>query len=67
MERKYLKNLIEWMNDPFRKPLMVWGARQVGKTYLIEDLFAKVFYSDKYLRIECSDDDDFVDFVTKKN
>ena len=29
-------------------PLMVWGARQVGKTYLIEDLFAKAFYSDKY-------------------
>lgn len=67
MERKYLQNLIEWMNDPFRKPLMVWGARQVGKTYLIEDLFAKVFYSDKYLRIDCSDDDDFVDFVTKNN
>lgn len=28
MKRKFLKDLIEWMNDPRRKPLMVWGARQ---------------------------------------
>ena len=40
MQRKYLKDLIEWMNDPKRKPLMVWGARQVGKSYLVEELFA---------------------------
>lgn len=56
MERKYLKDLIKWNNDKNKKPLMIWGARQVGKTYLIEELFAKVFYKDKYLRIDCSDD-----------
>lgn len=67
MERKYLQDLINWMNDPMRKPLMVWGARQVGKTYLIKDLFADVYYPGKYLRIDCSDDDDFVDFVMKND
>ncbi len=63
MERKYLKNLIDWSNDTDRKPLLVLGARQVGKSYLIEELFAKKFYKDKYLRIDCSDDPDFVNYV----
>ena len=67
MERKYLEALLGWKDDPRRKPLMVWGARQVGKTYLIEDLFAKVYYSDSYLRIDCSDDDDFVEYVESNN
>ena len=67
MERKYLQDLIDWSNDPMRKPLIVWGARQVGKTYLIEDLFAKVYYSGRYLRIDCSDDDDFVDYVSEND
>jgi len=31
MERKYLKNLIEWYEDEDRKPMLVLGARQVGK------------------------------------
>ena len=40
MERKYLKDLIKWVEDGDRKPLLVLGARQVGKSYLIEELFA---------------------------
>ena len=63
MERKYLKYLVDWKDSLNRKPLMVWGARQVGKTYLIKDLFADVFYKDKYLRIDCSDDSKFVNYV----
>lgn len=63
MKRKYLDDLIKWNNDSQRKPLMVWGARQVGKSYLIEELFAKVYYKDRYKRIDCSDDSDFVDYV----
>ena len=41
MKRKYLSKLEEWIQKPDRKPLMVWGARQVGKSYLVEELFAK--------------------------
>ena len=63
MRRKYLNDLIEWMNDPRRKPLMVSGARQVGKSYLIEELFAKEYYKNKYLKIDLSDDVDFVEFA----
>lgn len=63
MERKYLMSLKQWNRDPRRKPLMVWGARQVGKTYLIEELFAKSFYKGKYLRIDCSADSSFVKAV----
>ena len=43
MKRKYLNDLIAWNNDEGRKPLLVLGARQVEKTYLIEELFAKEY------------------------
>ena len=32
MERKYLKDLVNWMNDEDKKPLLVTSERQVGKT-----------------------------------
>ena len=35
MERFAEKQLISWKNNPHRKPLIVMGARQVGKTYLL--------------------------------
>ena len=51
MERKYLSNLINWLNNPLRKPLLIYGARQVGKTTLIKDLFAKKYF-EKYIYID---------------
>ena len=33
MERKITRYLIEWKNSRYRKPLILQGARQVGKTY----------------------------------
>lgn len=33
MERKIAKELIKWKNSADRKPLILQGARQVGKTY----------------------------------
>jgi len=33
MERKIFAKLIAWKNSPRRKPLIIKGARQVGKTY----------------------------------
>lgn len=67
MDRKYLKDLIEWNNDDDRKPLLVLGARQVGKTYLIKNIFAENYYKNSYLRIDCSNDSDFVDYVFKND
>ena len=36
MKRILYNSLIEWKNDPSRKPLVLEGARQVGKTWLIK-------------------------------
>lgn len=36
MERFIMKKLIEWKNSKHRKPLILKGARQVGKTYILK-------------------------------
>jgi predicted AAA+ superfamily ATPase len=38
MRRFFLNNLLDWKENPDRKALLVRGARQVGKTYLIREL-----------------------------
>ena len=43
LKRKIDKYLIEWKNNPDRKPLIVKGARQIGKTESIRN-FAKNNY-----------------------
>lgn len=43
MDRKIMSKLIEWKNDKERKPLILRGARQVGKTYIIKQ-FGKENY-----------------------
>lgn len=65
MYRKYIKNLIDWLNSDRRKPLMVWGARQVGKTTLIKDIFAEEFFKNKYIYIDCRIEHNFVDYCMK--
>lgn len=62
MKRILLEKLIDWKNHKARKPLIVWGARQVGKTYLIKELFAKVHYKDNYIYIDCKIEDEIRDF-----
>ena len=37
MERHAFKALQAWKNDPERKPLVLRGARQVGKTWLLQE------------------------------
>ena len=37
MKRDLYERLLAWKNSPSRKPMVVQGARQVGKTYLIEE------------------------------
>jgi len=38
IERKVDKKLIDWKNQPSRKPLLVRGARQVGKSSTVRNL-----------------------------
>lgn len=37
MRREAMSALLRWKNDPRRKPLMLRGARQVGKTWLVRE------------------------------
>lgn len=43
MKRDKLNDLIAWKNSPSRKPLLIRGARQVGKTWLMIE-FGKIYY-----------------------
>lgn len=43
MQRTLLNALIAWKNQPMRKPLLIDGARQTGKTYLLQELFGNTF------------------------
>lgn len=43
MYRKAIEKLIEWKNDNDRKPLILNGARQVGKTWILKE-FGKNYY-----------------------
>ncbi len=44
MKRLIDYHLLQWKDHPYRKSLVIWGARQVGKTYAIRE-FAKQFLS----------------------
>lgn len=43
MQRTLLSSLMAWKNQPLRKPLLIDGARQTGKTFLLQELFGKTF------------------------
>ena len=44
MYRNIIEKLKAWKNSEFRKPLILAGARQVGKTYILKE-FGKTEYS----------------------
>ena len=65
MERIALQKLIDWNGNKRKKPLIVWGARQVGKTYLVEELFAKKYYKNNYIYIDCKKEDEIRKFCSE--
>ncbi len=50
MKRMAEQELISWMNSSRRKPLIIRGARQVGKTWLAENILASQF--DSFVKID---------------
>jgi len=50
MERYVYNDLISWKEKQRRKPLLLRGARQVGKTWLIEKLAQEHF--EFYLKVD---------------
>ena len=45
MKRSVYSDLLAWKNSPDRKPLLLQGARQTGKTWLMEEFGKKEFKS----------------------
>lgn len=64
MERIALQKLIDWNNNKRKKPLIIWGARQVGKTYLAKELFAEKYYKSSYIYIDCKKEDEIREFCS---
>lgn len=68
MERTAYQKLIEWKGKKNRKPLVLNGARQVGKTWLLKEFGSKEFETFAY--INCDDTPEmkvsFSDFDTER-
>jgi len=56
MERKIVKSLEEWKLRPVRKPLLLQGARQVGKTYSVLEFGRTHYRNTLYVSLEDSRD-----------
>jgi predicted AAA+ superfamily ATPase len=54
MERKEMYNLKKWKNSRSRKPLIIRGARQVGKTWLMKEFGKKEYTQLVYINFESS-------------
>lgn len=66
MKRNAIENLITWKADRERKPLVVRGARQVGKTWLMKE-FGQTCY-DSFVYFNFDEEDELKSiFETNKN
>lgn len=52
MERFLMEKLVEWKNRPRRKPLILNGARQVGKTWLLKEFGRAQFDNVAYVNLD---------------
>lgn len=52
MKRKIINQLIEWKNFSERKPLILQGARQIGKTYIVNEFAATQYQNYVYCNFE---------------
>lgn len=67
MKRSVYTKLIEWKNSKDRKPLILNGARQVGKTWLLKEFGSREYENTAY--INCDEVEEmnnvFTDFNTE--
>ena len=61
LNREFYKYLLKWKSSSERKPMLLQGARQVGKTFLLE-YFAKQEFSD-FLYINFEDESDLANTI----
>ena len=52
MRRKIMERLKKWRNANNRLPLLLYGARQVGKTYILREFGRSCFENMVYVNFE---------------
>ena len=52
MERFILKKLLDWKNSPYRKPLIMKGVRQVGKTWILKEFGRRCYENTAYFNFD---------------
>jgi predicted AAA+ superfamily ATPase len=57
MERKLMSELLKRKENPERQPLLLEGARQVGKTYLLQEFGKKYFKNVVYVNFQNPDEE----------
>lgn len=62
MQRLLLDKLLSWKDQKSRKPLLIDGARQTGKTYLLQTLFGGYF--ERVLRVDFLESPDMAEAFT---
>lgn len=55
MRRKFEENLQKWKNENSNMPLMVIGARQIGKTYIMEQFCKENYKNYIYINLELNE------------
>ena len=45
-----LKKLLAWKNSPYRKPLILKGVRQVGKTWILKEFGGRCYENTAYFK-----------------
>ena len=68
MKRLLFNDLVKWKNNTSRKPLILNGARQVGKTWLLQNFGREEYKSVAYINCEKAENIEFVftDFDTRR-
>ncbi len=57
MQRKLIHDLCRWKANSSRKPLVLEGARQVGKTYLLQQFGREQYEHTVYVNFDRLDPD----------
>ncbi len=52
MERFIMKKLLEWKASPYRKPLILKGVRQVGKTWILKEFGRRYYENTAYFNFD---------------
>ena len=52
VERFILKKLLAWKNSPYRKPLILKGVRQVGKTWILKEFGRRYYENTAYFNFD---------------